>query len=131
MGCRHTKYPLLTSEIIGMTELSAVSICTTLEDSLLEDNSSVGTAMPHTSIKIIDENGVTCPLNVPGELCVSGYLVHLGYFRNEAKTEEAIHTDESGKPWFRTGDIVVIDSTGRCRVAGRSKDMIKKRKLLT
>jgi fatty-acyl-CoA synthase len=110
-----------------MTELSAVSTCTTLEHSLLEDNSSVGTAMPHTSIKIVDEKGIICPVDAPGELWVSGYLVHLGYYRNEGKTAEALHTDETGKVWLRTGDIVAADSAGRCRVVGRSKDMIKKR----
>ncbi|KAK7914021.1 hypothetical protein PG985_011724 [Apiospora marii] len=120
LGLEKLLYPF------GMTELSAVSICTTIQDSLLDDNSSVGTALPHTSIKVIDEEGRTVRVNVPGELCVSGYLVHLGYFHNEAKTREALHVDDTGKLWLRTGDIVMLDETGRCRVVGRSKDMIKK-----
>ena len=98
-----------------------------MKDSLIADNSAVGTAMPHTSIKVIDEAGETLPPNTIGELCVTGYLVHLGYFRNEAKTKEALMQDTSGQTWLRTGDLVILDILGRCKVVGRSKDMIKKR----
>ncbi|KAL2138860.1 hypothetical protein VTI28DRAFT_6098 [Corynascus sepedonium] len=110
----------------GMTELSAVCICTSLDDSLIADNTSVGRVMPHTSVKVVDENGDTLPPESPGELCVSGYLVHLGYFRNEAKTQEALHVDSCGRQWLRTGDLAVLEQTGRCKIIGRSKDMIKK-----
>lgn len=111
---------------VGMTELSSVCLCTSLDDSLLDDNSSVGTAMPHTSVKVIDETGQALRVNTPGELCVSGYLVQLGYFRNETKTNEILITDQENRTWLRTGDIVELDHNGKCRVLGRSKDMIKK-----
>lgn len=112
-----------------MTELSAVCLCTSIDHPLIEDNSSVGTALPHTSVKVIDGQGEAVPVGDPGELCVSGYLVHRGYFRNEAKTSEALLVDHSGRSWLRTGDIVSLDQQGRCKVVGRSKDMIKKREL--
>lgn len=111
-----------------MTELSAVCICTSMSDSLLADNSSVGAAMPHTEIKIIDEAGETLEAGNSGELCVSGYLVHLGYYQNEIKTKEAWHIDDTGKRWLRTGDLAVLGSDGKCIIVGRSKDIIKKRK---
>lgn len=111
-----------------MTELSAVCICTSMSDSLLADNSSVGAVMPHTEIKIIDEAGKTLEAGNSGELCVSGYLVHLGYYQNQIKTKEAWHIDGTGKRWLRTGDLAALGSDGRCKIVGRSKDIIKKRK---
>ncbi|KAI1112053.1 putative amp dependent CoA ligase [Nemania sp. NC0429] len=104
----------------------AVCSCTSVNHSLIDDNTSVGTALPHTAMKIIDNELGVMPVDVPGELCVSGYLVHLGYFRNGEKTKATTHTDDSGTLWFHTGDIATLDKNGRCKIIGRSKDMIKK-----
>ena len=112
--------------LVGMTELSAVSFCTDCSHSLIEDCSFVGAVMPHTMAKVIDENGNVTTLNEPGELCVSGYLTHLGYYQNPEKSREILHTDELGRSWIHTGDLVTIDQNGNCRVVGRLKDMIKK-----
>ncbi|KAI5919320.1 putative amp dependent CoA ligase [Camillea tinctor] len=120
LGLKSMLYPF------GMTELSAVCLCTSIGDSLIADNTSVGRAMPHTKVKVINGSGEVLPIDSPGELCVSGYLVHLGYFRNKEKSEEALHTDSSGEQWLRTGDLASLDQTGRCRIIGRSKDMIKR-----
>ncbi|KAK5996779.1 Acyl-CoA ligase sidI [Cladobotryum mycophilum] len=120
LGLRNLLYPF------GMTELSAVCMCTALNESLIDDNSSVGKVMPHTTAKVINEEGETLPAKNIGELCIRGYLMHLGYFRNEEKTKESIHIDASGNRWHRTGDLATFDSDGRCKIVGRSKDMIKK-----
>ncbi|CAI7598037.1 unnamed protein product [Penicillium pancosmium] len=111
----------------GMTELSAVSFMTTpAVTSLLDDRSSVGTLLPHTSAKVVDGDLKALPPGVRGELLVSGYLVFKGYYQNPEKTNEALVFDSQGRRWLRTGDIVTLSSSGACTVVGRLKDMIKK-----
>jgi acyl-CoA synthetase (AMP-forming)/AMP-acid ligase II len=112
----------------GMTELSAVSLSTTRDISLLSNWTTVGKPLPHTSIKVIDHDGTVLPPGRSGELCVAGYLVHKGYYKAPEKSAELVQIDEKGTAWLHTGDIVSLDSDGTCTVLGRVKDMIKKGK---
>lgn len=110
----------------GMTELSAVSLSTTRDISLLSNWTTVGKPLPHTSIKVIDTDGTVLPPGSSGELCVSGYLVHKGYYKAPEKSAEVVRIDENGTAWLHTGDIVSLAPDGTCTVLGRVKDMIKK-----
>ena len=109
-----------------MTELSCIVFMTVpSEVSLLENASSVGSAMPHTYVRVVDGN-FTLPPGCPGELLVSGYLLFTGYYQNPKKTAEALVSDAQGRMWLRTGDLVTIDDRGMCTIIGRVKDMIKR-----
>ncbi|KAI7968413.1 hypothetical protein EIK77_000192, partial [Talaromyces pinophilus] len=110
----------------GMTELSAVSLSTTRDISLLSNWTTVGKPLPHTSIKVIDTDGTVLPPGRSGELCLSGYLVHKGYFKVPEKSAEVAQIDENGTARLHTGDIVSLAPDGICTVLGRVKDMIKK-----
>ncbi|KAA8648041.1 Nonribosomal peptide synthetases (NRPS) [Aspergillus tanneri] len=111
----------------GMTELSCVSFMTNpAKVCLLDDRSSVGTPLPHTSVKVVDSDLKTVPPGTRGELLVSGYLVFSEYYKNPQKTEEAIVKDAQGRRWLRTGDLVTLSDSGACVIVGRVKDMIKK-----
>lgn len=57
---------------------SPVSFQTVPEDPLVKRIESVGRVLPHVSAKIIDNEGNILPVNTPGELCVTGYLVQKG-----------------------------------------------------
>ncbi len=109
-----------------MTELSAVSFMTSFEHSLLLDRSTVGSLMPHTAAKVIDAAGNTLPQGIQGELCVSGYLLHQGYYRDPKLSAETVQQDEEGLEWLHTGDLGIINRDGLCTVIGRTKDLIKK-----
>jgi long-chain acyl-CoA synthetase len=50
-----------------------------------------------------------------GELCLRGSSVFKGYFKDEAKTREAI--DEQG--WMHTGDVAYIHNTGVIKIIDR------------
>lgn len=54
-----------------------------------------------------------------GEVVVRGHLVLDGYWENEAATDAAIVDG-----WFRTGDIGILDETGRLRIVDRTKDLV-------
>lgn len=75
----------------GMTETSPVSCQTLIDDDLERRTSSIGRAHPHVEIKIVDpETGEVVERGHPGEFCTRGYSVMLGYWQDEAKTNEAI-----------------------------------------
>ena len=60
------------------------------------------------------------PYNIPGEICVKGENVTVGYYKNPEATAAAI--DDDG--WFHTGDMGVVDKDTNCFIRGRCKTMI-------
>jgi len=97
----------------GMTETGPLSTQTMPDDPIELRVGSVGRALAHTEIKIIDEDGLIVALDQPGELCVRGYNVMLGYW-DDGKQDR----------WMHTGDIATMDEAGYVRIVGRSKDML-------
>ena len=104
----------------GMTETSPVSFQTAVNDPEDRRVGTVGRVHPHVEVKIIDGDGRIAPVGSPGELCVRGYSVMLGYWDDPARTAEAI--DQAG--WMRTGDLATIDEAGFGNIVGRVKDMV-------
>jgi fatty-acyl-CoA synthase len=104
----------------GMTETSPASTVTTTDDPIERRVSTVGRAMPHVEIKIVDAEGRIVPRGTPGELLARGYLVMLGYWDDEEKTREAIDPAR----WMHTGDLATMDDEGYCNIVGRIKDMV-------
>ncbi|OGM46285.1 hypothetical protein ABOM_005333 [Aspergillus bombycis] len=100
--------------IYGMTETSTGSFMT----------AATGKALPHVRAKIVDSQNYILPRGSRGELCISGYLLQKGYYKNEEKTAEALVRDEKGVVWIQTGDEVSVDEEGYCRIKGRVKDII-------
>ena len=104
----------------GMTETSPVSTQTRTDDSFEIKVGTVGRVGPHLEIRIADPvTGQTLPRGEAGEFCTKGYSVMLGYWREPAKTAEAIVDG-----WMRTGDLAVMDADGSVRITGRIKDMV-------
>jgi fatty-acyl-CoA synthase len=104
----------------GMTETSPASTVTTTDDPIERRVSTVGRAMPHVEIKIVDAEGRIVPRGTAGELLARGYLVMLGYWDDEEKTREAIDPAR----WMHTGDLATMDDEGYCNIVGRIKDMV-------
>ena len=105
----------------GMTETSPVSLQTRRDDDLERRTGTVGRALPHVEVKVIDPvSGVTLPRGEAGELCTRGYSVMLGYWNAPERTAEVI---DAGR-WMHTGDLAVIREDGYAQIVGRIKDMI-------
>ncbi|TCK08412.1 AMP-binding protein [Marinobacterium mangrovicola] len=81
---------------------------------------TIGLALPHTEVKVVDEEGRQVADGVPGMLCVRGPQVMAGYWQREEETHETI-TDDG---WLKTGDIAVQQSDGYLRIVDRAKDLI-------
>jgi len=95
----------------GLTETAPVVTVNPLER---PRNKSVGLPIPGVEVKIHepDESGV-------GEIKLRGPNVMLGYYKNQAATDEVIK-----EGWFYTGDIGYFDEDGYLYIAGRKKSVI-------
>ena len=119
---RRVLYDLGCSEITiayGMTETSPISFQSDVNDPVDVRVSTVGRIQPHCEVKIVEDDGSTCPVGQTGELWTKGYLVMKGYWNDTAATQSSI---ENG--WMKTGDLATIDNEGFCRIVGRKKDMV-------
>ena len=79
-----------------------------------------------TDYRVIDEKHNDVPEGEVGELCVYTDGVILNYFGNPELSAEKILTDDQGRRWFCTGDLVNKLPNGIVRFAGRSKRIIKR-----
>jgi fatty-acyl-CoA synthase len=105
----------------GMTETSPVSTQSTLDDPFEKRVGTVGRVHPHIEVKIVDpDSGAIVPRGASGELCTRGYSVMLGYWNDEAATQQAIDAAR----WMHTGDLATMDDEGYVNIVGRIKDMI-------
>ncbi|MFK5954740.1 MAG: AMP-binding protein [Desulfobacterium sp.] len=105
----------------GLTEGSPVMTYTRIHDELQKRVETVGQALPHIEVKIIDpETGEVLPPNTQGEVCCRGYNVMKGYYNNPDATAEAVDKDQ----WLHSGDLGILDPDGFLSITGRHKDMI-------
>ena len=82
-------------------------------------NGSIGLPVPSTDIRLVDDEGNEVPEGEPGELCIKGPQVMLGYWQHPKATDEVLKNG-----WLRSGDIVTVDHEGFLRIVDRKKDMI-------
>jgi long-chain acyl-CoA synthetase len=102
----------------GLSETSPVLTCN--RGDIAEWSGTIGLPLPSTEIVIRDDNGHEVPVGTQGEICARGPQVMAGYWRRPDETALAM----SGDGYFHTGDIGIMDETGRVRIVDRKKDMI-------
>ncbi|MFZ1908247.1 MAG: class I adenylate-forming enzyme family protein [Burkholderiales bacterium] len=73
-----------------------------------------------TRIFAQDNPDLELPAGAVGEIGTRGALLMLGYFDNQATTEDSFNRDG----WFLSGDLGVLDGRGCLRIVGRKKDLI-------
>lgn len=106
----------------GMTETSGIFALSDPDESYQQRATSNGKAVPGIEVRIVDiDSGLDVPPDTVGEIWVRGYCVMEGYYRDPAKTAEAIDADG----WFHTGDLYACTADGRLTFNGRAKDMLK------
>jgi len=107
--------------VYGQTESSPGITQTRRDDPMKIRTETVGRALPHVAVKIVDPaSGESLPAGETGELCSRGYHIMKGYYKMPEKTAEAIDADG----WLHTGDLASMDEQGNCTIQGRLKDMI-------
>jgi fatty-acyl-CoA synthase len=105
----------------GLTEASPVITQSTVDDTFERKTSTVGRALPHTEVKIVDpDSGQTVARGRNGELMTRGYNVMNGYHNDPENTATTIEADG----WLHSGDIASMDEDGYVVITGRLKEMI-------
>src|SRR5262249_40119716 len=81
-----------------------------------------GKSCPGYEIRIFDQDDPNreVPARQIGQIGGRGASLMLGYFDDQAATEQAFNRDG----WFMTGDLGWVDENGYLRITGRTKDVI-------
>ena len=84
-------------------------------------NGSVGLPLDGCLLRIEDQTGAEQPVGTSGELKVSAPFSSSGYWKAPEESKAAWSDG-----WYSTGDIGVLDQTGRLTLLGRLKDTINR-----
>ncbi|HEX6076183.1 MAG TPA: amino acid adenylation domain-containing protein [Micromonosporaceae bacterium] len=98
------------------------------EDCDLAGGIPVGTAVPGTTVLVLAQDGQRCQIGEPGEICIAGSGLALGYLGQPELTAEKFTTvDVDGQPVriYRTGDVGFLDESGVLHFRGRRDRQIK------
>jgi acyl-CoA synthetase (AMP-forming)/AMP-acid ligase II len=110
--------PLLSA--YGMTESTHQATSEPLPQQGPLKRGSVGRSTG-VDLRIVDQNGHTCPAGTEGEVWVHGPTVARGYLANPAETARSF-----ADGWFRTGDLASLDEDGEVFLTGRIKNLINR-----
>jgi long-chain acyl-CoA synthetase len=102
----------------GLSETSPVATSNRLD--VHEFSGTIGLPVPSTEIAIRDEAGLDVPIGLPGEICIRGPQVMVGYWKRPDETAGVMTPDG----FFKSGDVGIMDERGYVRIVDRKKDMI-------
>jgi long-chain acyl-CoA synthetase len=102
----------------GMSETCAIG--TNNPSNTTSFSGTIGLPLPSIDIAIKDDDGVSLPIGLSGEICIKGPNVMVGYYNQPDETSKAFTTDG----FMRTGDIGIMDEQGYTKIVDRKKDMI-------
>lgn len=106
----------------GLTEGTGASCLTPTH---IYKPGTIGIPYPDTYYKIVKmETHDEAPLGTDGEICISGPMVMMGYYNDEAETAQVLRIHEDGRIWLHTGDIGSMDEKGFVFFKQRIKRLI-------
>lgn len=102
----------------GLSETSPVASIN--RPDIAEFSGTIGYPVPSTDFAIRDADGNDVPAGEPGEICIRGPQVMVGYWNRPDETAKAMTPDG----FFRSGDVGVLLPDGQIRIVDRMKDMV-------
>ena len=113
----------------GPTETTVWSTCERVFSE--RDGISIGTPIDNTTVWVLDDQGGPCPIGAPGELCIGGEGVALGYLHRPELTAQRFVSDRfatnHGARLYRTGDLGRWRHDGKLEHLGRLDFQVKVR----
>ena len=115
----------------GPTETTVWSACGRIEN-IGRERVSLGRPIANTEIMVLDENRELCPIGVPGEICIGGDGIAIGYLHQPALTDDRFienpySRDRRTTRLYRTGDRGRWRRDGRLEHLGRLDSQVKVR----
>ncbi|MEW6265351.1 MAG: long-chain fatty acid--CoA ligase [Thermodesulfobacteriota bacterium] len=114
---RYHEAGIILQQGFGMSE-AAPSIATLPKELALEKAGSIGRAVFHLDVAVVDEAGLEVPRGRVGELVMRGPNLMRGYWNRPEATAEAFKDG-----WFHSGDLARMDEDGDLYIVDRKKDM--------
>jgi len=117
------RFEALTGAVVfegyGLTEASPCVTCNPMQG--LSKAGSIGQPIPGSRVVITDREDPRreLPLGEPGEICIEGPQVMLGYWQRPEATAEVL---AGGR--LRTGDVGYMDEDGFTFIIDRMKDLV-------
>jgi len=104
----------------GLTEAAPLT-CVTPNEVGVHKVGSLGKLvdMPGHRVRVVDAEGNEVPVGQVGEILIGGPSLMLGYYRDEAATNEILRDG-----WLYTGDLGKFDHDGYLYIVGRKKEVI-------
>ena len=88
----------------------------------------IGKPMMNMGAIVVDENQKQVGRGEKGELCLTGFQMTPGYWKNPEKSKEAffdLEVDSELKRYYRTGDIAFLDDDNDFMFGGRLDHQVK------
>jgi benzoate-CoA ligase len=104
------------------TSIGMLEVCATYAASSKLDHEpgTVGKALPHCEIKIVDANGKECLPGIVGEIYIRTPMNAFYYLNNYAKSKSTFAGE-----WVCSGDVGYINKNGNLVFYGRKDDVFK------
>ncbi|MFI0355754.1 amino acid adenylation domain-containing protein [Actinomadura sp. 9N407] len=112
--------------VYGPTETTIWSTAAEITEAP-EDPVPVGAPLANTRVFVLDAAGRELPPGVPGELCVAGDGVSLGYPARPDLTAERFGDHPRYGRFYRTGDLARVRYDGTLELFGRADRQVKLR----
>ncbi len=113
-GCR-------VQQVLGMAEGFITTTRLSDPDPVVLETVGLPVSL-HDEYRVVDEEGRDVVVGGTGELLVRGPYTIRGYYKATEHNRRAFTEDG----FYRTGDMLLVDDSGRLVVAGRVKDMINR-----
>ncbi|PZP33435.1 MAG: long-chain fatty acid--CoA ligase [Roseateles depolymerans] len=102
----------------GLSETSPTATCNPADSQAY--TGTIGLPLPHTELKLLDDDGREVAPGQAGEIAIRGPQVMAGYWQRPDETAMVM----TAEGFFRTGDVGTVDANGYFRIVDRKKDMI-------
>ncbi|KFX15348.1 amino acid adenylation protein [Pectobacterium parvum] len=115
------------TRLINMYGITEITVHATVHEMSPDDTMScIGKPLADNGIVLRDKRGLLCPVGVPGELCISGDGVSLGYLNSPALNQQRFGTlvSQTNRYYF-SGDLAVADGNGQLYYLGRLDKQVK------
>jgi len=116
----------------GPTEFTVCSSYHKVNQEKDTHNIPIGKPVPNSWSYVLDNNLQLLPPGIPGELCLAGTQIAMGYWKRDDLTAERFvnnpyATGPENSKLYRTGDLVCWNNSGEMEYMGRIDTQIKLR----
>ncbi|WP_067568760.1 amino acid adenylation domain-containing protein [Nocardia acidivorans] len=118
--------PYTVIDYYGPTEATIFATCRVMEPGSENRTPSIGSAISDTEVFILDNDLGDVMAGAPGELCLAGTCLALGYLGDSDLTQQRfVWSSRHDRRIYRTGDLGRWLADGTIEFLGRQDDQVK------